>query len=254
MAESVVLLHGFAGTHRAWDGVIAALGQERYRPLAVDLPGHGQEAGAARPLTFDGCVAHVLARSPERFALCGYSMGGRIALHVALAAPARVQRLVLVASSPGIESADERAQRRLADRALADELERVPFEQFIERWRTQPLFAAEPPAVAALAREDHRRNRPDALAAVLRGLGAGEMQPLWDRLGELTMPVTVLAGERDAKYRELGRRIVERAPDAELIVLAGGHGLPLENPRGVAAALAGDGATGRPKRRSPPAS
>jgi 2-succinyl-6-hydroxy-2,4-cyclohexadiene-1-carboxylate synthase len=238
MPESVVLLHGFSGTHRAWDGVIAALDGERYRPLALDLPGHGTQADARRPITFAGCVADVLARSPERFTLCGYSLGGRVALHVALAAPERVARLVLVSSSAGIAGEAERAARRRADHALAEELERVPLEAFIERWRTQPLFAQEPSRVRELASDDQRRNRPDALAAVLRGIGTGEMQPLWGRLGELAMPVTVLAGERDQKFRALGQRMVELLPDAALVVLAGGHGLPLENPRGLGAALA----------------
>jgi 2-succinyl-6-hydroxy-2,4-cyclohexadiene-1-carboxylate synthase len=235
--EDVVLLHGFSGTHRAWDGVMAYLSPERYRPLGLDLPGHGAYADAERPISFAGCVDHVLARAPARFALCGYSLGGRVALHVALAAPARVTRLVLVATTAGIENATERAERSAADRRLADELERVPFEDFIERWRTQPLFADEPPEVGELAREDQRRNRPDALAAVLRGVGSGEMTPLWDRLGELTMPVTVLVGDRDAKFQALGRRMVGLLPDGELTVVSGGHGLPLESPAAVALAL-----------------
>jgi 2-succinyl-6-hydroxy-2,4-cyclohexadiene-1-carboxylate synthase len=242
MPESVVLLHGFSGTRRTWDGVIAALEGERYRPLALDLPGHGDAADAERPITFARCIADVLARSPQRFVLCGYSLGGRVALHVALAAPERVSRLVLVSCSAGISGDAERAERRRADRALADELERLPFADFIERWRAQPLFACEPPEVGALARADQRRNRPNSLAAVLRGIGTGEMQPLWDRLGELSMPVTVIVGERDQKFRGLGRRMVELLPDAELVVLAGGHGLPLENPQGVAGALAADAA------------
>jgi 2-succinyl-6-hydroxy-2,4-cyclohexadiene-1-carboxylate synthase len=244
MPESVVLLHGFAGTRRSWDGVVAALEPERYRPLALDLPGHGQEADAPRPITFAGCVEHVLARTPERFTLCGYSLGGRVALHVALAAPARVSRLVLVSASPGIEDADQRAARRAADELIAQELESAPFEQFIERWRSQPLFAAEPPEVGVLAREDQRRNRPDALAAAMRGLGTGAMQSLWPRLGELGMPVTIVAGARDRKFLELGRRTAEMLSDAELRVLDGGHALALENPTAVAAAL-----RGRPPRR-----
>ncbi len=246
MPENAVLLHGFAGTHRAWDGVIAALDRERYRPLALDLPGHGSAADAERPITFAGCVEHVLARSPDRFVLCGYSLGGRVALHVALAAPERVARLVLVSTSAGIADESERARRRQADHALAGELERIPFEDFIERWRTQPLFAGEPPAVGALAREDHRRNRPDALAAALRGIGTGEMRSLWSRLGELEMPVTVIVGERDRKYRELGARMVELIPHGELVILAGGHGLALENPLGLSDALATARSTARP--------
>ena len=240
MPEHIVLLHGFSGTRHAWDGVIARLPPERYRPLALDLPGHGDYAAAERPISFASCVAHVLALAPARFVLCGYSLGGRIALHVALAAPERVSRLVLVGSSAGIEDDTERAQRSAADHRLADELERIPFEDFIERWRTQPLFADEPPEVGTLAREDQRRNRPDALAAVLRGLGTGEMAPLWDRLGELMMPVTVLVGDRDSKFWEQGRRMVSLLPDGELVVVPGGHGLLLENPAAVAERVAID--------------
>jgi 2-succinyl-6-hydroxy-2,4-cyclohexadiene-1-carboxylate synthase len=179
----------------------------------------------------------VLAGAPERFTLCGYSLGGRVALHVALGAPERVSCLVLVSSSPGIEDLAERAERRRADQQLADELEEGPFEYFIDRWRRQPLFADDPPEVGRLAREDQRRNRPGALAAVLRGVGTGEMEPLWDRLAELTMPVTVIAGERDLKFRELGERMVRLLPDADLRVIAGGHRLPIENPAGVAESL-----------------
>ncbi len=234
MPESVVLLHGFGGTRRAWDGVVARLDPERYRPLALDLPGHGEAADAEGPITFAGCAESVLAQTPERFALCGYSLGGRVALHVALAAPERVSRLGLVSCSPGIEDQGERAARRAADRRLADDLETIPFEQFIERWRTQPLFAVEPPEVGRLAREDMRRNDPHALAAVMRGIGTGEMQPLWSRLGELRMPVTVIVGERDQKFLALGRRMVDSLSRAELAVVSGGHGLPLENPGALA--------------------
>jgi len=237
--ESVVLLHGFSGTRRAWDGVAAALDPERYLPLALDLPGHGQAAEWEGPITFAGCVQHVLERSPARFILCGYSLGGRVALNVALATPERVTQLVLVSCSPGIEDSAERAERRRSDHRLADELERVPFEEFIERWRTQPLFADDPPEVGVLARADQRRNRPDALAAVMRGIGTGEMNPLWPRLGELAMPVGVLVGDRDAKFTEIGRRMATVIPGARLTVARGGHGLPLENPGAVAAALEG---------------
>ena len=240
MPESIVLLHGFAGTARAWDGVMAHLPAERYLPVALDLPGHGAAVDAPRPITFAGCVTHTLSRSPERFILCGYSLGGRIALHIALAAPERIERLVLVASTAGIEDASERVRRRHSDRQLADDLERLPFEDFIESWRTQPLFAEEPTVVGALAREDQRRNRPDALAEVLRGIGTGEMAPLWGRLSELTMPVAVLVGDRDVKFRSLGERMVELLPDARLVVVPGGHGLPLENPDAVAEVLVGD--------------
>jgi 2-succinyl-6-hydroxy-2,4-cyclohexadiene-1-carboxylate synthase len=234
--ESVVLLHGFSGTGRAWDGVARRLRREGYSPLAPDLPGHGT-ASDVEPITFAHCVRHVLERAPERFVLCGYSLGGRVALHVALAAPRRVSRLVLVSSTPGIEGPAERAERRRADERLAAELEDEPFERFIDRWRTQPLFAGDPPAVDRLAREDQRRNDPLALAAVLRGIGTGAMEPLWDRLGDLRMPVTVVVGQRDAKFSEIGEQVVSLLADGELAAVAGAHNLPLENPLALAAIL-----------------
>jgi 2-succinyl-6-hydroxy-2,4-cyclohexadiene-1-carboxylate synthase len=233
--ETVVLLHGFGGTRRAWDGVAARLDPERYLPLALDLPGHGARAGQSP--SFEACAELVLTAGPERFTLCGYSLGGRIALQIALAAPERVGRLVLVSTSPGIEDPAERAARREADELLAQRLETEPFELFIADWRSQPLFADDPPYVAAHASALMRRNQPRSLAAVMRGLGAGAMEPLWERLGELPMPVEFLVGERDAKYRAIARRAVTLPAAGGLRVLEGGHVLPLENPQGVADAL-----------------
>jgi 2-succinyl-6-hydroxy-2,4-cyclohexadiene-1-carboxylate synthase len=71
----------------------------------------------------------------------------------------------------------------------------------------------------------------------MRGIGTGEMEPLWGRLGELSMPVTVVVGERDAKFKELGERMVRLLPRASMVVAAGGHALPLENPTTVAESL-----------------
>lgn len=211
---------------------------ERYRPLALDLPGHGEQADAQCPISFAGCVEHVLARAPERFALCGYSLGGRVALHVALAAPERVSRLVLVSTTAGIEDPNERAQRRAADHRLADELEEGSQEDFVVRWCAQPMFAEDPPAVDQLAREDYRRNRPEAIAAVLRGIGTGEMAPLWDRLHELTMLVTILVGDRDTKFLVLARRMAELLPYAVMTTVPSGHRLPLEDSGAVVKVLA----------------
>jgi 2-succinyl-6-hydroxy-2,4-cyclohexadiene-1-carboxylate synthase len=238
-SEAVVLLHGFAGTAHAFEDVCAALPPERCRSLALDLPGHGS-AAADVPTDFERAVAYVLARSPERFVLCGYSQGGRIALHVALRAPERVSRLVLVSASPGIEDDAERAARAQADERLASEIERDGIDAFVTRWRGQPLFADEPAEVRATASADHRRNSTAGLAAALHGLGAGAMEPVWDRLGELAMPVTVLAGERDAKYTAIAQRIATLVRGCELRIVAGGHGLLLENPAAVSAAILGD--------------
>jgi 2-succinyl-6-hydroxy-2,4-cyclohexadiene-1-carboxylate synthase len=237
MPATVVLLHGFAGTGRAWDPVIERLDRERYTALAPDLRGHGA-ARDARPVTFDAVVADVLAAAPPRFTLCGYSMGGRIAQHVALAAPERIERLVLIATTAGIEHDAQRAARRAADERLAAFADQATIEAFADRWAAQPLFADTPPEAARIWREDLLRNDPRALAAALRGLGTGAMAPLWHRLHTLTMPATVLAGAGDAKFVALGERLAATLPQGELVVVPGaGHGLPREAPAAVAAAF-----------------
>jgi len=237
--EPLLLLHGFTQTGRGWDEVIGHLEGERYRPLAPDLRGHGA-AGPRRPIDIDACVRDIAGLSAGSFALAGYSMGGRIALHVALAHPQRVSRLVLVSTTAGIEDPAQRASRLAADEALAAWMEqegRTMFE-VADRWGAQPLFAGQSPVVAARARADRLTNDPVHLGAALRGIGTGVMAPLWERLGELDMPVTVIAGERDAKFVALGRRLARELPDARLAIVAGaGHALALEAPSAIADAL-----------------
>jgi 2-succinyl-6-hydroxy-2,4-cyclohexadiene-1-carboxylate synthase len=236
VAEELVLLHGFTQTNASWEPVLAALGG-RYKAIAPDLPGHG--AFAARPASFAACDAYLRALTRGPFVLAGYSMGGRIALHAALAPDARVRRLVLVGASAGLADPAERAARRREDDALADRIETVGLEAFVREWAAQPLFAGMPRGVAEVADADRRRNTASGLAAALRGLGTGVMPSLWERLPALAVPVTLVAGARDAKFRAIAERMAAALPDARLVVVAGaGHAVQLEAPDAVAAAIA----------------
>jgi 2-succinyl-6-hydroxy-2,4-cyclohexadiene-1-carboxylate synthase len=237
MPETLVLLHGFGGTHRAWDPVLSELDHESYNPLVPDLRGHGTKAGT-RPISFDGCVADVLAAAPDEFVLCGYSLGGRVAQHVALAAPERVTRLILVSTSGGIADDAARAARVAEDERLADELTRMSIEEFANRWMANPLFEATPAEASRWWREDLLRNDPMALAEVLRAIGGGAMAPLWDRIGALTMAVTILVGGRDIKFIDYAERFAQLLPQADVHTIDGaGHGLPREAPRELAAII-----------------
>jgi 2-succinyl-6-hydroxy-2,4-cyclohexadiene-1-carboxylate synthase len=239
MPETLVLLHGFGGTHRAWDPVLPELDHERYNPLVPDLRGHGTKAGV-RPISFQGCVADVLAAAPDKFVLCGYSLGGRVAQHVALAAPERVTRLILVSTSAGISDDPARAARVAADERLADELTRMSIEEFADHWMANPLFDVTLAEASRWWREDLLRNDPIALAEVLRTVGGGAMAPLWDRIGTLTMPVTIVVGGRDTKFMAYAERFAQLLPQAEVRIVDGAsHGLPREAPRELAALIAG---------------
>ena len=141
-------------------------------------------------------------------------MGGRIALHTALTlGPEIVTRLVLVGASPGLADPAERAARRAADDALAARIETLDIEAFAREWGAQPLFAGQPERVAAAAYADRLRNTPAGLAGALRGLGTGVMEPLWERLPELAIPVTLVVGERDEKFRGIAEAMLAAATE-----------------------------------------
>jgi 2-succinyl-6-hydroxy-2,4-cyclohexadiene-1-carboxylate synthase len=230
MPADLLLLHGFTQTGASWAGVRRAL-PGRYRAVAPDLGAGPWEA------ELDRLEALLTAAS----VLAGYSMGGRLALALALRRPERVRRLVLVSASPGLADDAERAARRAADAALADRIEAIGTEAFAREWAAQPLFAGQPEAVNALAHEDRLRRSAAEHAAQLRGLGTGVMPPLWDRLGELPMPVALVVGERDAKFRAIAERMRSRLPRASLAVVPGaGHAAHLEVPEAVAGVIAAE--------------
>jgi 2-succinyl-6-hydroxy-2,4-cyclohexadiene-1-carboxylate synthase len=237
MARTLILLHGFTNTGASWEPVAAAL-PERYRPVAPDLRGHGA-ASDARPVSLRDVIGDLALLTGDGAELAGYSMGGRLALHAAFACPGRVRRLILIGASPGLADPQERAGRRAADEALADEIEGMTIEEFARRWAQTPVLAGQPPAVLAAVTAQRLRNTPAGLAAALRGLGTGALPSLWDRLGELSIPVELVVGERDAKFRATAERMAADLPDARLHVVSGaGHAVHLEDPPAVAAVIA----------------
>ena len=231
-AGRLVLLHGFTQTRRSWDGIAAAMG-DRYAVVTVDAPGHGASGGVRldRPATADA-----IAREVGPATYIGYSMGGRLALHVATARPDVVERLVLVSASPGLADAGARSERRAADERLADEIERDGVDAFLERWLALPLFARLSAATAGI--EDRRANTAAGLASSLRLSGTGAQESLWDRLSELTMPVLLVVGEHDPKFRAIAADMAASIPGATVEVIAdAGHVVHLEQPAAFGAAL-----------------
>lgn len=235
-ARRLVLVHGFGQTGRCWGPVAADLARD-HELVRVDAPGHGGSSGIAADLP---ATARLLAEAGGDGVYVGYSMGGRMALHVALDQPEVVQALVLVGATPGIEDDAERAERRARDHQLARRLRAGGDEglaAFVTEWLDQPLFAGLP--AWARFEDERRRNTAEGLATSMELAGTGSQAPRWADLRGLGMPVLLVTGADDTRYTEIAERMAAMiGPHATLAALPhAGHAAHLEQPEAFLAAL-----------------
>jgi 2-succinyl-6-hydroxy-2,4-cyclohexadiene-1-carboxylate synthase len=225
-------LHGVTQTRdsaRQFRSILAG----RHEVLTLDLPGHGIAAplGGSLPEIAD-MVLDALPREP--LVVGGYSFGARVALHVALRDPSRVSTLVVLGVSRGIADLQEREQRRQRDNDLAQHLQDVGTEAFLEEWLALPLFSTLGPH----AENDTRSHDAPGLARSLRSAGTGTQEWLGDRLKSLEVPTLAMAGELDVKFVAEARALQETMPNAHFVSIAGaGHAAHLEQPEQVARAI-----------------
>jgi 2-succinyl-6-hydroxy-2,4-cyclohexadiene-1-carboxylate synthase len=232
----ILFLHGFLGDCRDFDGAIAQLSQW-FCCLSVDLPGHGRTVvtggdGLYRmPDTAAALLDWLTELGVRRCFLAGYSMGGRLALYLALQYPAQFAKVILESASPGLKTERERVIRSARDRTLANQIE-SDFPQFLSHWYDQPLFAdliQNPDFQQTWQRRS--QGNPIELAKSLRYLSTGEQPALWERLNHLSQSVLLLVGERDRKFLEINREIARLCPRAHLEILPNcGHAPHLEYP------------------------
>ncbi len=233
----ILFLHGFMGCSSDWLPVINLLEKE-HRCIAMDLPGHGKSIGIAQDSTWDFTfVADAVIESLVKMDavpcdLVGYSMGGRLALYLVLTFPTYFRRVMLESASPGLRTADERAQREQSDQKLALRLENEPLSSFLDDWYRQPLFATmRNHANFDLLFRRRNQNQPRLLAKSLREMGTGAQPSLWNTLPELKNPMLLLVGEKDVKFRAIAEHMQSRNAQISIeIVQNTGHNIHAESP------------------------
>jgi 2-succinyl-6-hydroxy-2,4-cyclohexadiene-1-carboxylate synthase len=158
----------------------------------------------------------------------GYSMGARLALHIALLRPESVRRLILVSGSPGLRSPDDRSARVQSDEKLALEITEIGVDRFVTKWLRSPMFRGLISTPADI--QDRLRNTSEGLASSLRLCGTGTQDSLWERLQELKMPVLLVVGSDDDKFRQIGDEMKSNiGTNAEVTVINNaGHSAHLE--------------------------
>jgi 2-succinyl-6-hydroxy-2,4-cyclohexadiene-1-carboxylate synthase len=243
--QPVTLLHGFTQGGRSWREVISRM-PEGWRWIAPDLRGHGEtQVRPGAPCSMEACTEDLVALWEEldlgRTHLVGYSMGGRLALHVAATRPERAASLLTIGAHAGLEESAREGRRR-GDEALADRIETDGVEAFVDYWQSLPLFAGlarRGDSYLAEVSGERLKNHAAGLACSLRGMGAGVMEPAWDRLARIKAPCTFVAGQLDHGYVASARRLAAAVPSGRVeIVPRAGHAVHQERPDAFARILA----------------
>ncbi|MEO8362867.1 MAG: alpha/beta fold hydrolase [Ilumatobacteraceae bacterium] len=225
----VTFVHGFTQTGDSWARVIKLLPSDHHY-LTIDAPGHGVAPTVV--VDFDQ-VADQITEIGGQGVYCGYSMGARMCLYAALKHPTVVKGLILISGTAGINDSNERIARRESDRKLAARVLEIGVDQFIDEWMSQPMFNSLPIDEVDCALR--RTNTAQGLANNLTAVGTGSQPPLWDRLGELTIPVLIIAGTNDLKFSALGERLHRLIGTSQLaLVDNANHATHYEQPATVA--------------------
>ena len=215
-APLLVLANSLGTSQQLWGRQLPEL-TERFRVLTYDHPGHGASALPTEPCTVEA-FAHGLLRlldelALERVSVCGTSLGGMVGMALALAAPERVERLILSCTSAHLGPPDgwtgrARVVRAEGIAAIADAV--------VVRWFTSEL-AREQPETVARFRAMLVGTPPEGYARCCDALAVWDAR---ERISAIPVPTLVIAGAEDqATPVEHARFLASRIPQARLLVL-----------------------------------
>ena len=222
-------LHGFLGSSADWapfeDAWAKASGTFVRRLDLFEKP-----LAPETPAQWAAKFVRAVGRVDEFPIIAGYSMGGRLALHALVADPRLFRAAIIVSAGLGVEGEEARQERRVGDDRWASRFEMDAWESVVADWNRQPIFDGSP---APSARSETEFDR-DALATALRFWSAAVQRPIGDLLPTVTTPVLWIAGERDHRYVEEGRRAAALLPNCTLWIVPGaGHRAPWDAPEAV---------------------
>lgn len=236
-AETIVFLHGFTGSSRDFLGIPDSI-TSRYRCLIPDLPGHGQTQVLEDEAIFNmvGQVSlleqWLKFTGQSKFHLFGYSMGGRLAVQFAVKNSHRLQSLILVSTTAGINEETTRLKREKADAQLAQIIINSNPTDFLLSWLAQPLFKGIIDKGKDFALTEVVRRlpiQPSGLACSLKYFSSGVMPAVWHQLNGIKTPTLVMAGSRDEKYLGLAHELAASISNSVLKVLETGHAPLIES-------------------------
>jgi 2-succinyl-6-hydroxy-2,4-cyclohexadiene-1-carboxylate synthase len=238
--KTILFLHGFTGSSNDWKDVVQKI-DKRFNKTAVDLIGHGKSSSPTSVNYYMGdsltnqielVINHLIIKE---VILCGYSIGGRIALNFAIAKPNMVKGLILESASAGIKNQKEKEARKKSDEELATYIENNSLEDFAAMWLDQELFGTlrrfSNNKLKAI-KEEKAKNSKIGLANTLRGFGTGVMPYLASELVKLKIPTFLITGGLDDKFTQINLSLKKLSPSVKhKIISTSGHNTHLEEPK-----------------------
>jgi len=235
----VLMFHGFMGSSKAMEPLAGRLTQN-CNPVVIDLLGHGHTTAVADAERFRtnqqiSDLHSILDRLQfQNLFLYGYSMGGRLAQHLFMSASSRFSGLILESTHCGITNRADREKRKALDEQRASEIE-ADIDAFLDRWINLPLFQSPGSKPDTGYESILQDQKPELMAASLRGFGAGEMPPICGQLSQIKKPVGLIAGESDQKYVDKMSEMAQLCTDSELKIVNGaGHRVHADRPEQTA--------------------
>lgn len=235
----LVLLHGWGMHGGVWGPVVEALA-DSFRLHVFDLPGLGH-SGSMTPYTLKTLASAVAQAAPARTAVCGWSLGGQVALRWALERPQQIEKLVLVGSTPRFVSGSD-WQHGVADEVFCQFAAQVrqDYRGTLSRFLALQALGGDAPkeTIRHLRQHFFERGEPDP-EMLQRGLEILLATDLRADIGRVSMPALVLHGDYDKLAPvAAGRWLAQHLPAARLQVCAGASHAPfLSHPTWFVASL-----------------
>lgn len=214
---NLVLLHGFLGNKDDWCDVVLLL-KNHFHCICVDFPGHGDSDNIFLPIPgFESCADLVIQTlkyyAVEQFHLLGYSLGGRIALHIAQImvqqTPKKLLSLQLESCHPGLLSDSDKYARKKNDQAWAEKLAQLPIKQFLSLWYQQAVFNELTSEQKSELVSLRSQNNADSLLTCYQATSLALQNDMWQLpllLIDEGITTCFYAGSKDSKFSALAKK------------------------------------------------
>tara|TARA_B100001142_G_C14308993_1_gene645909 strand:- start:1092 stop:1895 length:804 start_codon:yes stop_codon:yes gene_type:complete len=214
LVKPMVFLHGFTGSHQCWDEVVSYLG---YSTIAFDLPGHGKSTfnrlddGYSESDWCNDLNGVLKFLNLEKISLCGYSMGGRLAIAFASRYPDKIEKLILESSCLGIKDHNLRKKRYIQDLILCNEIE-ADLVTFVSKWENNQLFTnQEERNIKGFLKQRKYRllSNPMQLSKALKSFSQGTLDHMDKMFSDFKFPVKIITGSDDSKYGFIAKEMLK---------------------------------------------